>query len=411
MLTALENGVKGGRWHCLIDKVFAPRTMRGAFAKVKANRGAAGVDHQTTAMFDRRLDENLNHLHESLRHGTYEPQRIRRKEIPKPGSREMRPLGIPTVRDRVVQGALRAVIEPIFEDGFAPHSYGFRPERGCKDALRRVDSLLKQGYVWVVDADLKSYFDTIPRDRLMQLISGKISDGRILRLIEAFLRQDVLETAKAWSPKLDEGRGTPQGAVISPLLSNIYLDPLDYAVAEKGFEMVRYADDFVVLCRTEQEAREALAVVQQWVTENGLMLHPEKTRIVKASEGNGFDFLGYRFKKGWKFPSPKSEKRLKDAIRVKTKRTNGRCLRATINDVNRTTEGWFEYFKHSHRATFNPLDRWIRKRLRSILRKRRKRRGPARGKDHQRWPNAFFTAQGLYCMLDAFDAARQSARR
>jgi len=206
MLAALKTGVKGGKWYSLMDKVYPEAALRLAFTQVAANRGAAGVDHVTIATYERDLDANLVRLSEALRSGTYRPQRIRRHYIPKPGSQEKRPLGIPTVQDRVVQTALRTVLEPIFERDFAPHSYGFRPGRGCKDALRRVDELLKAGYIHVVDADLKSYFDTIPKDRLLALIGQKVADGRILGLIKAFLEQGVLEE---WTPERGHtvGRG------------------------------------------------------------------------------------------------------------------------------------------------------------------------------------------------------------
>src|SRR4029077_18401607 len=250
MLTALEQGVKGGKWFSLIDKVHPQRTLRAAFSQVAANKGAAGVDHVTVTMFEERLEENLKTLSEDLRTGRYRPQQIRRHLIPKPGTKEKRPLGIPTVRDRVVQTALQMVLEPIFERDFAEHSYGFRPGRGCKDALRRVDQLLKDGYTYIVDADLKSYFDTIPHDRLMTLVGQKISDGRMLTLIEQFLKQGVLDAMREWTAEM----GSPQGAVISLLLSNIYLNPLDHEMARSGFEMVRYADDFVILCRNPDEA-------------------------------------------------------------------------------------------------------------------------------------------------------------
>src|SRR3954447_2133674 len=239
MLTALEQGVKGGKWFSLIDKITPQTTLHEAFRQVAANRGAAGVDHVTVAMYEGRLDENLRRLSERLREGTYQPQAIRRHYIPKPGSQETRPLGIPTVQDRVVQTALRMVLEPIFEREFAEHSYGFRPGRGCKDALRRVDERLKAGYTHIIDADLKSYFDTIPHDRLLGMIRQEVSDGRVLALIEAFLKQGVLDGLHEWTPET----GSPQGAVVSPVLSNIYLDPLDHLMAREGFAMVRYADD------------------------------------------------------------------------------------------------------------------------------------------------------------------------
>ena len=239
MLTALEAGVKGGKWYSLIDKVSSLRNLRSAFADVKRNRGSAGVDRVTIGMFEAHLEENLQRLSESLKEGNYQPQAVRRVWIPKPGSREKRPLGIPTVRDRVVQAAVRHVLEPIFERDFAAQSYGFRPGRGAKDALRRVAELLKAGYIHVVDADLQSYYDTIPRQPLLEQVREKVADSKVLDLLEAYLGQEVLESAKHWTPE----RGTPQGAVISPLLSNIYLDPLDHRMAQLGYEMVRYADD------------------------------------------------------------------------------------------------------------------------------------------------------------------------
>jgi RNA-directed DNA polymerase len=413
MLTALEEGVKGGTWFALIDKVYALPNLRAAFAKVKANRGGAGVDHQSIAMFDRELEAHLEKLARQLKDGTYSPQAVRRVWIPKAGKKELRPLGIPTARERVVQAALRSVLEPIFERDFAEHSYGFRPKRGCKDALRRVDRLLKSGYTWVVDADLKGYFDTIPHQRLMDRVKTKIADGKVLRLVEAFLTQGVQDTD---GEELHPEAGTPQGGVISPLLSNIYLDPLDREMAENGYEMVRYADDFVTLCRSETEADEALARVRAWAESNGLTLHPEKTRIVpvepdpkKRLRGH-FNFLGYRFWRKWS-PSEKSQQKLKDTIRAKTRRQNGRSLGTIIADVNGTLRGWAEYFKHGAKAPFEELDKWIRMRLRSILRKRRKHHGRGRGKDHLRWPNKYFAAEGLLSLKQYRQAACQSSRR
>ncbi len=407
MLTALEQGVKGGKWFSLIDKVYRPANLLRAFARVKANKGAAGVDHQTIKMFEHHLEENLEQLSTALQDCSYRPQALRRKWIAKPGSSEQRPLGIPTVRDRVAETALDAVLEPIFERDFAEHSYGFRPGRGCKDALRRVNYLLKQDYNWVVDADLKSYYDTIPREQLLARVEEKVADGPVLALIAAYLQQGVLEGMKLWQPEA----GTPQGAVISPLLSNIYLDPLDHLMAASGYEMVRYADDLVILCRSEAEAQQALVTVQQWTAAAGLTLHPEKTRIMNATKHGGFDFLGYHFERGYRWPRRKSLKKLKDKIRVLTKRNSGQSLQVIISRVNPVTRGWFGYFKHSHHSRLTPLDQWLRMRLRSILRKRAKRRGRARKRDNQLWPNAFFTTQGLFSLANAHALARQSSRR
>lgn len=406
MLAALEQGVEGGKWFRLFDKVFAERSLLAAFQKVARNDGASGVDHVSVEGFERQVPGNIRVLSETLKAGTYQPQAIRRVHIPKPGTSETRPLGIPTVRDRIVQAAVVQAIEPIFERDFAEHSYGFRPGRGCKDALRLVDELLKQDYVYVVDADLKGYFDSIPHDRLMARLGEKIADGPVLRLIESFLKADILDETSSWTPEA----GAPQGAVLSPLLSNVYLDPLDHLMAAQGLEMVRYADDFVILCRTAEEASRALELVRNWVVDNGLTLHPTKTKVVDART-DGFDFLGYHFRGRKHWPRDKSRKKLKDTIRAKTKRTRGESLSRIIADINQTLVGWFGYFKHSRRWIHRGLDGWIRGRLRSLLRKRDKRRGRGRGRDHQRWPIAFFTEHGLFSLENAHRLACQSSLR
>ena len=405
MLTALEQGVRGGRWHTLSDKVYADATLRAAFARVKANRGAPGVDHVTVAMFETRLDANLAALSAALRDGTYRPQPIRRHWIPK-GPRARRPLGIPTVRDRVVQTALRLVLEPIFDVTFAPHSYGFRPQRSAKHALRRVVTLLRAGYRYVVDADLQAYFDSIPHAPLRAQVQSKVSDRRVLALIDAFLHQPIFEGLSQWTVDT----GTPQGAVISPLLANLYLDPLDHAMADAGVEMVRYADDFVILCRTADEAARALALVDRWTKDAGLTLHPAKTQLVDMQQPGGFDFLGYHFERDRRWPRRKSLRKLKDAVRQQTARTSGQSLAIIIANLNRTLVGWFGYFKHSH-GTFDTLDSWVRMRLRSVLRRRAGRRGRERERDRRCWSNVFFTAQGLFSLRLAHGAYRQSLVR
>jgi len=409
MLTTLISGVEESRkWFRLFDKVFAERNLIAAFQQVAKNDGAPGVDHVTVYEFARQVPENLWQLSDSLKDGTYKPQAIRRVHIPKPGTSETRPLGIPTVRDRIVQAALLNVIEPIFERDFAEQSYGFRPKRGCKDALRRVDQLLKAGYTHVVDADLKSYFDTIPHDRLMSRLKTKIADGRVLSLIESFLQAGILDGLAEWTPE----SGAPQGAVLSPLLSNVYLDPLDHLAAEAGFEMVRYADDFVILCRSGEDAQRALALVQEWVTDNGLTLHPTKTRIVD-SQTESFAFLGYEFRGRKRWPRRKSMQKLKDSLRAKTKRQSGKSMPCIVKEVNQTLRGWYAYFQHSsYGNVYEDIDKWLRRRLRRILLKRRGARGPGiGGQSHRLWPNRFFADLGLFSLKAAHTSVGQPSRR
>jgi RNA-directed DNA polymerase len=406
MLATLETGIVGGKWFRLIDKVWSPKNLERSLEKVVAKGGSAGVDQQSARQIEVHKEQTIAKLEQELRASQYQPQAVKRVWIAKPGSKEKRPLGVPTLRDRTVQGALLHVIEPIFERDFAPQSYGFRPGKGCKDALRRVDELLKSGHHWVVDADLKSYFDSIPQERLMQRLSEKIADGRVLKLVEQMLRAGVMESAKGWQPT---ERGTPQGAVVSPLLANIYLDDLDWQTARSGLEMVRYADDFIVLCRSQEQAQQALELVRRWVEENGLTLHPNKTRLVDASQAGGFEFLGYHFERGMKWPRRKSLDKLKDTIRRKTRRTEGRSLRVICEDLSGSLRGWFEYFKHSKDNVFGPIDAYTRGRLRSILRKRMAKKGRGRGSDHQRWPNAYFTTLGLFSLKQAHVVACRSS--
>lgn len=405
MLSALDNGVTGGKWYSLIDKVYAPTTLKLAWARVHANNGAAGVDGQSVERFAAKAEAYLSELATALREDTYRPQAVRRVEIPK-GDGRTRPLGIPTVKDRIVQQATRLVIEPIFESAFCDGSYGFRPGRGCHDALREVDRLLKAGYTHVVDADLKSYFDTIPHQHLMARVEQRISDGRLLGLIRGWLKADILQDLDRWTPVV----GSPQGAVISPLLANIYLDPLDRLMAENGYRMVRYADDFVILTRDHAEAEAALALVTGWVASNGLTLHPDKTRIANCrKKGNGFEFLGYRFERGRRHVRKKSLDKLKETIRQKTKRTRGQSLKVVIVDLNRMLRGWFGYFKHAHPRIFSVLDKMIRRRLRAMLRRQTRRSGFGLTRaDHQRWPNAYFAHAGLFALYPAWQTARQS---
>ena len=410
MLAALENGVRGGKWFSLIDKVYRQENLQSAFKKVKRNGGAGGVDHVTVEGYEEDLDRQLAKLAEDLKTGTYEPQAARRAYIEKPGTVEKRPLGIPTVRDRVCEGALRHVLEPIFEREFAESSYGFRPKRSAKDALREVARGLKAGKGYVVDADIKRYFDTIPHERLLARIAERIADGRVMGILKQMLQRGVLEN-REW---VGSETGTPQGGVISPLLANVYLNPLDHLMQQAGHTLVRYADDLVILCATQTEAEAAYGVLKAWVETQGISLHPEKTRIVNMNEtGAGFDFLGYHFEhtrqgKLDRWPRRKSMAKLKDRIRGLTHRANGRSLNETIMRINRVTRGWFGYFKHSNRWTFVELDGWIRGRLRAILRKRAHLKGRARGRDHLRWHNAYFAEHGYFSLYDAYVEVRQS---
>lgn len=405
MLSALVNGVKGGKWFSLMDKVFAPKTLALAWTKVRANKGAAGVDGQSVGKFAAKAELYLSELSEALKDGSYRPDAVKRVDIPK-GDGRTRPLGIPTVKDRVVQQAVRLVIEPIFESGFVGGSFGFRPGRGCHDALREVDGLLKAGYTFVVDADLQSYFDTIPHDRLVARIEERVIDGKVLDLIRGWLKADILKGLERWTPT----QGSPQGAVISPLLANIYLDPLDQVMAAQGYRMVRYADDFVILCRTREDTDAALAELRAWVSANGLTLHPEKTHVGDCRQpGQGFEFLGYRFEAGRRFVRKKSMDKLKDKIRDKTRRTRGVSLEQVIADLNPILRGWFGHFKQAHWSTFKDLDGFIRRRLRALLLKQDKRGAFGKSVEvNKRWPNAFFANAGLLALHAAWQSAGRS---
>ena len=424
MLAALARGLKGKKWFSLIDKVSTERILQLAWEKVRRNAGACGVDGITVGRFEQNSQNRLLAVKEHLNKGTYQPKPVKRVWIGKPGSAEKLPLGIPTVTDRVVQAAVRMVIEPIFENRFAKHSYGFRPGRGCKDALRRVEELLQAGRQHVVEVDIKGYFDAIPHDRLMALVREHIADGRVLGLIEGFLKQGVMEGAELAKTveempedeSQEESQGTPQGGVISPLLANIYLDPLDWLMVGSGFEMVRYADDMVVMCRSREEAEAALEKLRDWMAGAGLTLHPDKTRTVDMTVADShFDFLGYRFQRSrrgrmMRLVRPKSLRKLRESIKPRTRRNNGKSMEAIVADLNRTLPGWFGYFKHAKASELSGIDGWIRMRLRSILRKRRGLEGRGRGIDHQRWPNRYFKKLGLFCLLDARDTEFASLR-
>jgi RNA-directed DNA polymerase len=271
MLIALENGVKGGKWFSLIDKTYRQSTLKAAWQKVKTNKGAAGIDGITIGKFESNQEKYLIELEHQLKTETYIPKAVKRVYIPK-GQGKMRPLGIPAIKDRIAQQAIKMVLEPIFEKEFLDVSFGFRPNKGAHMAIAEVDRLIKEGYTWVLDADLQNYFDAIPHEKLLMKVEQRISDGRINRLLRLWLKQEIMDDCKNWVPTT----GAAQGGVISPLLSNIYLHDLDVAVTNAGFKMLRYADDFVILTRSRQEAEEALNLVQLWTIQHELALHPEK---------------------------------------------------------------------------------------------------------------------------------------
>jgi RNA-directed DNA polymerase len=403
MLNRLAESQEQTVWFSLWDKVWNSDNMSQAMLEVILNGGSAGVDGQTTGQISENWSQQQEHLQSELRQGQYRPQPALRVWIPKPGTSEQRALGVPVVRDRIVQAALRHVLEPIFEWDFAEQSYGFRPGRSCFHALQRVEELLTNGYTWVVDVDLKSYFDTIPRKRLLAEIQKRIADGKVLELLKDYLEAGVMETGKGWQPT---EQGTPQGSVISPLLSNIYLNPMDHKMAQLGYEMVRYADDAVVCCRTEAEAQEALAELAAWTEAAGLTLHPTKTRIVSAVGKGGFDFLGYHFERyhdgnGLKWPRAKSRKKLRDNLREKLRRGRSGSIPDIISEVNPILKGWFGYFKFSVSHAMKDTDQWVRECIRQIVRRRHKRRGIVKGRERIEYPNRWFDTQGFFSLEKA----------
>lgn len=405
LITLHEGRVRGNKWFSLIDKVASERTLAIAWEKVATNAGACGVDSVTISHFAKDSERRLLAVKKHLKEGDYQPQAIKRVHIPKAGSNETRPLGIPTVRDRVAQGALKMVIEPIFEREFCENSYGFRPGRGCKDALREVERLLHSGHNHVVDLDIQGYFDAIPHGRLLELVSERISDRKVLGLIAAFLKQGVMEEGIKIANEAKQG--SPQGGLISPLLANIYLNPLDWLLESLGLQSIRYADDIVVLAESPQAAQRALETISDWMGKASLTLHPEKTRLVDmTAKGAYFDFLGYRFVRSQrgklnKVIRPKSEKKLRSSLKKATKRCNRNCLPSIIAELNPKLRGFYGYFKHAHPRSLERMDGWVRMRLRSLLRKRHKGKGRGRGLDHRKWPNRYFAKLGLYSLAQA----------
>jgi group II intron reverse transcriptase/maturase len=335
-----------------------------AWRAVRRNRGAAGIDKVSIQMFEQNLDANLDRLMRELKQGSFEPLPARRVYIPKDArGTKFRPLGIPAVRDRVAQEVLRRLLNPVFEAQFHDHSYGFRPGRSCHDAVEKVLELGRQGYRWVLDADISGFFDNLSHSAIMRELSDVVADGNILRLVEKFLRAGVMEGGKIRPTQV----GTPQGGVVSPLLANIALNVLDWHLYALGFRFVRYADDFVVLCRTEGEAKEALATVERLLADRlGLALSAEKTKVTRFHEG--FSFLGFDIKSRFVRMRAKSVENFKTKVRRITRRSHNLDAEM-IEKLNRVIRGTANYFATpwSHCGdAYRSLDRWIRMRLRCM---------------------------------------------
>lgn len=383
------------KWYSLMDKVYVLSNLEQAWQKVAANKGAPGADGITVKQYATNASQRLQELQEDLRKKTYRPQPVRRVYIPKSGGGK-RPLGIPTVRDRIVQQALLQVLSPIFEAKFSKHSHGFRPGKGCATALTVVDGAVKHGYQWVVDADIRSFFDTVDHQKLMAAVNEEIADGSVLRLIERILAAGVIEPGvtevEPMQVETPDGLGTPQGGPLSPLLANIYLHAFDEKVRAGRYGLVRYADDFIIFARSKSEAERALALCREILEgEMGLRLHPEKTRVVSVDEG--FEFLGYHYYRDpqtgqmRKDVRRKSVQRFRDAIRQRTRRIRGQRkpkarhmtakrlarnqrLEEMIRTLNQYLRGWHWYFKAVWSPYGNPFgdfDSFVRRRVRAAL--------------------------------------------
>jgi group II intron reverse transcriptase/maturase len=365
--------------HSLVDKVYQPKNLRAAWKKVKANRGSGGIDGQSLEEFEQKCDQHLLRLHEELRTDRYQPLPVRRVDIPKAGKPgETRPLGIPAVYDRVCQQALLSRLEPIFDPLFDDSSFGYRPGRSAKDALRKMWREIEAGAEWIVDADLKDYFGTIDHEKLMTLVAQRVADGRVLTLIERMLTAGAMDKGRLFPTT----QGTPQGGVVSPLLSNILLTPFDREMRRRGYQLTRYADDWAVTCSSRREAEAARRCAEKILATLGVRLNVRKTRIVHVREG--FAFLGYKIKRGsrqlhlpaakitsgarsgglYAYPTQKSVDRFKDGVRRKTRRRIPLSTAELIRDLNPVIRGWGEYYKRAHvRRLFNQLDRWVERRL------------------------------------------------
>lgn len=365
--------------HSLVDKVYKRKNLLVAWAKVKKNGGSGGVDGQSLSEFEERLDEHLDRLHEELKTDTYRPQPVRQHLIPKGGQPgKYRVLGIPTIYDRVCQQALLNRLEPIFEPVFDEANFGYRKGRSARDAMGKIWKEIKGGGEWILDADLKDFFGSVEQEKLMALVARRISDGRVLRLIESMLKAGCFQAGKV----IPTERGTPQGGVVSPILSNILLTPFDWEMRRRGYCLTRYADDWLVTCKSKAEAKAALSAATRILTTLGVVLHSEKTRIVHVR--HGFEFLGYKIKRGkrplylsaekirsgvasgklYAYPRQKSIEHFKDEIRKRTRRRAPVSTEALIAQINPVIRGWGRYYCKAHvRKLFHRLDGWIVRRI------------------------------------------------
>jgi RNA-directed DNA polymerase len=349
------------------------------------------VDGVTVESFAKRAGEEIDRLAAELKAGSYRPRPVKRHYIPKPGTTKKRPLGLPCVRDKVVQEALRSLIEPIFEAEFLEGSHGFRQERSTETACQWLEQSLGTGKVWVVDADITGFFDNIDQEKALSEVNRRIADGKILKLIRSFLEAGVMEEMKVQYTTT----GTPQGGIISPLLANIYLHAMDEALEARHISWVRYADDFLLLCETREEAEAALEAVRGILQGLKLELSPEKTHIRHLEEG--FDFLGWHYQGQRRWPRDKSVKGLRNKLRTKTRRLRPGSMEQICAEVTPVLRGWYNYFRDGNSGgTFGDTISWVRRRLRSILHRRHKGKGIGQLHLNCSWPNSFFAQCGLF---------------